>query len=168
MGKRWLTIGALLLVFMGTMAHPIKLTTGRLTLHTNDSTGQLLLNFFVDDFEAHIRQLYPQPPFNLEQPSNEMILSIQDYIKKNVTVWVDAEPGTLTVQKLQPIEQNVCQVQLLIQFKRLLPVHEVKVKNALLFEAYAKQTNMLQLIINKEAPRMLEFYPNRRVEVLRP
>lgn len=157
----------LIFISLGTLtfAHPIKLTTGKLTLHTSESVGNLVLNFFIDDFEAEMRKMYPQPPFNFEQPTGEMTLSIQDYIRKNVKIWVDDQVAALTVKGIQKIEENVCQVQLKVQFKNTLEMKVIKVHNSLLFDAFEKQSNMLHLFVDEDPHRILQFYPSRRESV---
>lgn len=146
-------------------AHPIKLTTGKLVLHSNSLTGSLVLNFFIDDFEAEMRKMYPQPPFSFKQPTEEMSLSIQDYLRKNVKVWVDGQEGELAVEKLQKIEDNVCQVQANIQFKNALEMKLIKVNNSLLFDSFEKQSNMLHLKVDADPLKILQFYPSRRESV---
>lgn len=148
-------------------AHPIKMSTGKLTLQSNEKTAKLLINFFMDDFEAEMRKKYPQPPFVYKQPSDEMKLSIQDYIRKNVSVVVQTDEAEISLSKISVIEDNVCQVQLNLDFKKPLKCQEIKVKNALLFDSFEKQSNVVHLIVDDQSHQILQFYPNKRVVIVK-
>lgn len=164
--KRIVFLVTFLLSFGIAKAHPIKLTTGKLTLSSTDTVADFLLNFFLDDFEPEMRKMYPQPPFNFDDPSDEMKASIQNYVRKNVAIWVDNVPGELFVTQITKLEENVCQVQFKLSFKKAPNLHSIKVRNTLLFSSFEKQSNVIHLFTPGGSHHIMEFYPNRPVEVI--
>lgn len=164
---KWIIIASFL-VFGGALhAHPIKMTTGKVHFISNDTVAQLVFNFFMDDFESELRKMYPQPPFNYAEPSDEMTATIQDYIRKNIDIMVDNVTTKLEVKNIAKIENNVCQVSIDVNYSDALALREIKVRNTLLFLSFSKQSNILHVVVNGESPRILQFYPNHPVNFVR-
>lgn len=154
-----------LLAVEGLSAHPIKMSTGKLQIDTQAKSCELTINFFINDFEPALRKIYPQPPFNYEEPDETMKESILDYIRKNVDVRLDDQSVKFNLRTIREIEDNVCQVTLTGQFPSLDHIHLVTVKNTLLFESFSKQSNIFRLVIDQESPKMLQFFHGAAVRV---
>lgn len=141
-------------------SHPIKLSTGKLEFDMDKQECQLKINFFIDDFEAAIRALYPQPPFDFSHPSQIMKSSIADYIQKNLTIEFKDQPILLSIDSISTIETNVCQVVLKGKYSILPKTKTISIINTLLFETYRKQSNILHVFINERQKDILQFYPS--------
>lgn len=146
-------------------AHPIKMSTGKLQIDTQAKTCELVINFFINDFEPALLKIYPQPPFNYKGPSETMKESILDYIRKNIDVRLDDQSVKFNLQSIREIEDNVCQVTLTGQFPSLDHFDLVTVKNTLLFDSFAKQSNIIRLVIDQDSPKMLQFFHGAAVRV---
>ncbi|MFA9392643.1 MAG: DUF6702 family protein [Prolixibacteraceae bacterium] len=148
----------LLIISTVSWAHPIKMTTGKLELNTKDKTCVLTLNFFIDDFKAILKTIYPLPEFDFEHADENMTVAIQDYISRNFDLMIDHKPVSFLVKNIEQIESNVCQVTLsgnIYSFERF---EIATIKDALFFSSFSKQSNILHLIVNKNTPKILQFY----------
>lgn len=160
---RWIVLVGWLLLGSVLRGHPIKMTTGKVQFHSNDTVAELVFNFFIDDFESEMRKMYPQPPFNYENATEEMIASIQDYIRKNVSFQLGKSISKLSILAVKKIDDNVCQVSMSIYYAASETLKEIKVRNTLLFSSFDKQSNILHVLVDDESPQILQFYPNHPV-----
>lgn len=157
---------AIILSFFGSvlMAHPIKMTTARLEISTTNGNARLTINFFIDDFEPELRKLYPQPSFNFDVPTEDMLASFKSYIQKNVSVALGDSILSFSDINIRRLEENVCQVEINGEATWLKRINHLKVKDTLLFSSFEKQSNILHLIIDEKLVKILQFYPNRPLE----
>ncbi len=151
----------LLLVAMAIQAHPIKMSTAKLQITTKDSVARLMINFFKDDFESEIRKMYPQPPFNLVEPWEDMYPSIEEYIQKNVDISPDGKETSLQLVSVEEGMENVYVVNLQVIANGAWDFSSLNISNTLLFSSFDKQSNVLHVYINDEKPKILQFYPHR-------
>lgn len=152
-------------ISIGLNAHPIKMTTGKLELNISDKTCELTLIFFIDDFESELIKLYPQPAFSYQQPDDVMKGTIVSYIHRNFELKINDIPVESSLDKIEQIEQNVCQVKFSGQFKTTGNSNVVSIKNILLFSSFSKQSNILHFVVDKKEPVILQFYPGTPVRI---
>lgn len=142
-------------------AHPIKMSTAKLQISTSDSIAVLTINFFKDDFENEIRNMYPQPPFNLVEPWEDMYPSIEDYIRKNVDISPDGKETDLHLVNVADGMENVYVVSIRVLAKGNWEFSTLNISNTLLFSSFDKQSNVLHVYIDDEKPKILQFYHHR-------
>ncbi|MEN3324299.1 DUF6702 family protein [Mariniflexile soesokkakense] len=151
----------IVLVFVGVWcvnAHAIKMTTGKLIFDTQHKTCVLTLNFFIDDFETELRKMYPQPPFNYENPGYEMEDTIYNYILDNVAIRFGEIKLKLKLNSITKIEDNVCQVSFKSEVPDIQNFDVFNIKNTLLFSSFNKQSNILHLYVNQEKRQIIRFF----------
>ncbi len=142
----------------GLMAHPLKMTVGKLTLNPASKTLSLTINFFIDDFEAHILKLYPQPAFDFKSPSDVMQGAISNYVNQNLKIALDGEQIILKHGIIKKTEDNVCQLSFFnIPYKTINPA-VISLTNKMLFEAYDTQSNIIHLQKEGGEKTILKFY----------
>lgn len=166
--KKIINILALVLICTSAFAHPIKMTTGKLQIETQNKTGLLTLNFFIDDFEAALRKLYPQPPFNYTEPDEIMKATISRYVLDNFSLTIDEQTVLLELSSIKKIEDNVCQVAFKCELSGITSFKEFTIKDVLLFESFRKQSNILHVKVNQKTPKILQFYPAMPVRRVNP
>jgi hypothetical protein len=152
---------------MPIMAHPIKMTTSKLEINSEDKTVFLSINFFIDDFEAALRKLYPQPAFNYSNPDDYLIMTLNNYINKCFRLTADTNVIVFKYYSLSKMEGNVCQVILLADYAEFKSVKKLTVSNSLLFESYRTQSNILHVFNNSKSSQILQFYPSDDLKVLK-
>ncbi len=160
--KRIQYIFILFILFSGSLvlkAHPIKMTTGKLELNTQQKNCVLTLNFFIDDFESEMRKMYPQPPFDYEAPGEQMIQSIQSYILEQIEIQLADNLVAIEVDTIQKIEDNVCQVKLKGAISGNIKDEVMSIKNTLLFSSFDKQSNIIHVYVDGKKQHILQFFP---------
>ena len=165
--KKFILISLLATITFTISAHPIKMSTSKLVVNTRDHSYQMTLNLFIDDFEPAIRNIYPQPPLNYANPDETMLASIQDYINKNILVKADENQVTLKIVSIEKIDTNVCQVKLTGMSSQNSPVKIITIKNTILFQSFSKQTNVVHVVIDGASPKILQFYPDDAIQVIK-
>lgn len=158
----------MLTMSMVLIAHPIKMSTGKLEINTTEKTCRLTLNFFIDDFKTALKEKVPMAEFDFQQPGEFLTGTIQQYITDNFGLMLDKQAVSFTIEKIDQIEQNVCQLILHGETKNIAQFEVATIKDALLFSSFSKQSNILHLIINNEKPQILQFYkavPVRKVKI---
>lgn len=149
------------------LAHPVKITTGKVQVTTDSSHISVTINFFIDDFESAMRSIYPQPPFDYQLPSDEMLNTISAYLKKNFVVEADKSIINLTIISISKIEDNVCQISLEGLNSLIRSGSTLKITNTLLFSFYKKQSNMIQLSINGADSQFLQFHLSDAIQIIK-
>jgi len=144
------------------IAHPIKMTTGKLVVDSNAKSCELILNFFADDFESTLQKEFPQLPFNYEDPSDEMKSTIDNYVVRQVSVSINEVVIAFTIKSIALIEDNVCQVTFIGDVTPVDVFNTITIKNTLFFDAFDKQSNILHLQLNGKKVAILQFYPSVR------
>lgn len=145
------------------LAHPIKMTTGKLQINTIEKTCLLTLNFFIDDFESEMRKIYPQPPFDYDKPDDIMKGTITDYILTNIEFSIDKNSIKLSLNSIEQIESNVFQITFKGDIKKISAFNLATIKNTLLFSSFSKQSNILHFIVDTNSTQILQFYPSAPV-----
>lgn len=148
------------------LAHPIKMTTGRLEINTDDKTCLLTLNFFIDDFEKVLQEIYPLPKLDFRHPDEITTETIQLYIIHNFDLLIDKKLVQFSINKIEQIESNVCQVSLSGDIYSFDQFELATIKNTLFFAAFSKQSNIVHLIINDKSPQILQFYEAVPVRII--
>lgn len=158
--KKLLLVSVLCLFSVVLAAHPIKMTTGKLSIDTGGNRFSLTLNFFIDDFESELRKMVPQSPFNYTSPDERMTATITDYVKKYVQLYADNEKLSLDFTSVAKIQDNVCQVIFTGVLLRDVEIKQVTIINTLLFSSFDKQSNILHVYLNDSLKDVLQFYPS--------
>ena len=127
-------------------AHPIKMTSAQLNF--NDNKAHFLINFFEDDFEAHLQKTY-RTNIDFDQIEKELKTIVQDYINKHLTLVVNGEIIVLHHIKVEKKANNIIHVTLTSDVLKATP-HTILVTNTLLFEAFENQSNILHILLNGE------------------
>lgn len=141
-------------------AHPIKMTTGRLYFDEEKQRCELLINFFIDDFTAHLSEIYHAEvtQSNIKDPENRLMLL--DYIGKNISIFDGYQQKKLSIDHVELIVENVLQVCIIVQDFNKDSSQEMKIVNSLLFDAYDNQTNILRIELGeKQKSQMIRFTP---------
>ena len=153
-----LLIFIILSISQNLLAHPIKMSTGKINFDTNSNTCTLTINLFNDDFESELRKMYPQPPFNFSKPDEIMVSSIEEYIFKNIKLKIGGKYIELELKSITQPDDNVCQVILTGDIPSIS--NYITVINTILFSSFEKQTNMLHIFKNNQQVQILQFYPS--------
>lgn len=157
--KRFFLVSFLLFLTYSISAHPIKLATGKVHIDISSKHVEVLLNFFIDDFEPAMRQVYPQPSFDYSNQSDIMQITIAGYIQQHLLIQVSDSVTKLKVKSISKLEDNICQVSLEGVNNSIDNGVELSISNTLLFAIYQKQSNMLQVSFDNYRPQMLQFSP---------
>lgn len=139
-------------------AHTIKMTTSKLSIDSQKKTCSITINFFIDDFERELINMYPQSPFEYKNPSNQMKKTIEDYILSNVIIKLNETQVSLELKSIKKIEDNICQVVLNGQLNAIQNFDVITIKNTLLFSSFDKQSNILHLYVDGEKKRVFRFF----------
>jgi hypothetical protein len=144
MKKSTLTAVVLLLTHFYADAHPIKMSTAKLTYDKKGGKLVLLINFFADDFGAHLQKIYRQRQvtFDASGPATDLV---KDYVTKNVTVKVNNVKQVLSMESLLKTEENVVQVKFVIPATRGMHIETLEIYNELLLEAFKDQVNIMHV-----------------------
>ncbi len=119
------------LLSLGPAVHPIKMTTAKLDVHAKRGEVQTTINFFFDDFHAHMASTYS---VDIGQLDETALTAIEAYVQDRFMLQSatgQAIPQRLTDVKM--IDDNVIQVQLK---GSLQPSASFTLLNSLLFDAF--------------------------------
>lgn len=141
----------ILVVFLanaGLKAHPIKMTTGKVTYQEDSGSFKIILNFFIDDFGDHLVEQYNMPQIDFSKRDQNLNSVIQDYIAKNFNFSVNYKVRTYEVTDWEIIEENVAQVRLQTESITDCPI-TIEITNRLLLDAFSNQSNILNIQKNE-------------------
>jgi len=133
----------LMLATTGLMAHPIKMTTSKISYDKKTGELVLLINFFIDDFGAHLGKIYHQRNVNLENSGDTEKSMVNAYVSRKVLLKLNHKASLLKLSALNKIDENVVQATFRLPCKNLSDLKLLEVSNALLFDAFPEQVNVL-------------------------
>ena len=143
---------------MSLKAHPIKMTTGKLEINTKEKTCHLTLNFFIDDFTTALKEIYPLPDFDFQQPDDIVTGTILQYINHHFDLNIDSISIAFRIKTVAKIDSNVAQAQLEGNIQAIDHFVVAEIKDVLLFSIFSKQSNILHVIIDDKDPEILQYY----------
>jgi hypothetical protein len=152
-------IFASLIILLFTLAHPIKLTTGKLRYIPSSGNLELTENFFLDDFESALKKQYRMSALDISNNKTLAKKLIQDYTSSKLNIHVNDKECSFILKDLAVIEDNVLQVKYSMSQKITGKIERIDVLNQLLFEAYDDQVNILHVDIPDKEKVILRFMP---------
>lgn len=145
MKRAFLSLSLICVAVNVLFAHPIKMTTGRLFYNEETQQCELLINFFIDDFSAHLTSTYFTPVTLDYITEDEQQQIITDYIQQKVAIYDGGAKKSLTTVSCKIIEENVLQVRFICYNFNWNSTNDIKVLNSLLLEAFDNQSNILHI-----------------------
>jgi len=147
-------------------AHPIKMTTSKLSYDKKTNELTLTINFFEDDFSAHLEKLYHRRNIDFATVDDIESSMVAGYVAKKMLVKANKKTIAFQLGSIKRVEENVVQV------KFSVPVSDVKIKsleisNALLFDAFAEQVNTMHLDLPGATINVLQFIPSDSFKVIK-
>lgn len=142
-----ITIGPLFLllsILTFAYAHPIKMTVCILTSGKDKNSIKVELNFFADDFQAHLSQVYQSEIelSTLEEETKEQIIT---YIKRHFYINVEGQILPLIYSNYS-LKDNVFHIEFKCDnFLSIIKEKELLITNTLLFKAFEDQTNIMRI-----------------------
>ncbi len=134
----------LLVLFLSVLsfAHPIKITTSKITISNTDKS--ITINFFTDDFQAHLSSLFRQQ-IELSEISKSETELILAYTREHFKLKLNGTETKLTFVSVTPLENNVVQLKLRVQ--SAATIQKVDLSNTLLLETFDNQSNIVHLYL---------------------
>lgn len=156
-----LVLSLLLAGICSVEAHPIKMTTSKLTLDRKTGQLTLVMNFFIDDFEAHLQKIYHQRNLRLASGGDQEKSMINAYVAKKLLIKANRQALLLKLSSVKKLEDNVLQVAFNIPIASV-NFKQLEITNVLLFDAFPQeQVNIVHLDLQTkvESP-VLQFSPS--------
>jgi len=158
MMRKVLLIVGFLLIGQGSIAHPIKMTTSKLSYDKKSGDFTLIINFFMDDFSAHLERIYHQRAISFSNPPDSEKGMVNVYVNKKLLVKINKKPVAAGLTSLKKIEDNVVQAAFTINAGKGTNVKFIEISNALLFDSFPEQVNILHLDLPWKTERnVLQF-----------
>jgi hypothetical protein len=154
MKKFTLTAVVLFLTHFYADAHPIKMSTAKLTYDRKGGKLVLVINFFADDFGAHLQKIYRQRQVMFD-PSGPATDLVKDYITKKVTVNINNVKQVLSMKSLIKTEENVVQAEFVIPGIRGMHIETLEIYNELLLEAFKDQVNIMHVDLDGDGDSII-------------
>lgn len=134
-----------LLISSALHAHPLKMCVGKLDYNTELQQSQLSLSFFIDDFSAHLSELYQLPVTEENITEREPLEIIADYVSKRFALYLGRDVLKMQLTDAFIAEENVLKVSFTIAGLNPSEISEIKIFNSLLFDAFPTQINVLNI-----------------------
>lgn len=135
-----------LVLISSSMAHPLKMTTGKIVINTEEKNLEVTINFFLDDFLDHLQLTYLM---NIDSLGDSALEVIEEYVNQNFQIQInEGENQILTLTSAEIVSENVLQIGLKNMENSIEQINSVKISNTLLFDAFPKeQANILHVNI---------------------
>jgi hypothetical protein len=161
------TVGVFLLALLAfkANAHPIKMTTSKLLYDKKANELTLTINFFEDDFSAHLERLYHRRHIDFATVDDIESSMIAGYVAKKMLLKANKKSLTLQLNSVKRIEENVVQVKLILPLPKT-KIKSLEISDALLFDAFAEQVNIMHLDLPGTTSNVLQFTPSDSYKVL--
>ncbi len=161
-------IGAFLLALLAfkANAHPIKMTTSKLLYDKKAKELVLTINFFEDDFSAHLEKLYHRKNIDFAVVDDTEGSMVAGYVAKKMLLKVNKKPLTLQLNSVKRIEDNVVQVRLILPLPKT-KVKSLEISDALLFDAFAEQVNIMHIELPGTTSNVQQFIPSDSYKVIK-
>lgn len=151
----------LLISFFSTaVAHPIKMSTGKIVYNKDLGVLVLAVNLFQDDFSEHLKKVYRLEKINFFDSDKQTREVVADYINKGLSIKINGNKMPLQFHSIKSIEDNVVQVKLHIPLAKGSKIRQLDIYNELLFEAFKDQVNVVHEDLDGDgASNIFRFYP---------
>lgn len=161
MKKIVLVLSFLLVGICSVQAHPIKMTTSKMSLEKKSGQLTIVINFFIDDFGAHLQKIYHQRNLKLENAGDQEKAMINAYVAKKLLIKVNRQALILKLNSVKKSEDNVLQVAFTIPLASV-NIKQLEITNLLLFDAFPdEQVNIVHLDLqSKVEASVLQFSPS--------
>lgn len=149
------------LVILSVQAHPVKMSTAHLNFMDGD--GSVVFTFFQDDFKSHLSEKYVTEVDLHSEEHHENVLS--HYINENFTLEINGKLQNMKLVAVEFLDDNRVDVD--FEFHYHGAIKTVSVHNALLFDAYEEQSNLVYVNpFNGRNKQILRFTSEDSVKVL--
>ncbi len=133
------------LFVLNAFAHPIKMTTAKLSYDKKANELILLINFFEDDFAAHLEKIYHKRGVDFLSSSDVEKKMVATYVNRRFVVKLNKKQSPLLLQSMKHIEDNVMQARFSVAVPKGQELRLMEFTNALLFDAFHEQVNIMHL-----------------------
>lgn len=140
------------LVCFGLLAysHPLHLTFTNLEFKTQNSHWLLTIKVFSDDFASDLKMANGSDAIIDKKTKNsETELILKKWLENRFRIWFDSKPVEFDTWKFEGFKVKDDASWLTYTFTAPLPVVEIKIRNALLFDLHADQKNLFILTMGQ-------------------
>lgn len=149
-----------LLVF-NVQAHPVKMSTAHLSFMEGD--GSVVFTFFLDDFKKHLSEKYLTDVDLHSTEHQESVLS--HYINEKFALEINGKSHPIKLVAVEFLDENRVDVD--FEFHYHGDIKTVNVHNALLFDAFEEQSNLVYVTPFKgKNKQILRFTPGDTEKLL--
>ncbi|WP_258104221.1 DUF6702 family protein [Marinoscillum sp. MHG1-6] len=148
---------AVSLMSFTSIIHPLKMTTSKIVIDQSSKEVEVVTNFFFDDFQMHLMNLYQTDISPLKKDEKEVI---QDYIQNNFIISFNTDGIiNLNLSSAKFIEKNVLQVHMKGQIISTRQLEKIDLTNTLLLDAFPQeQENIVHIKLKgSEHTKILHF-----------
>ena len=156
----FLLLGLMVFSLGNISAHPIKMTTSKLSFDKRTGQLTLLVNFFIDDFGAHLQKIYHQRSLKLESAGEQEKSMINAYVAKKLLLKINRVPMVLKLNAVKKLEENVLQATFIIPAVSGGNMRQLEITNTVLFDAFEEQVNVLHIDLPTKQATVLQFTPS--------
>jgi len=162
------TVGVFLLTLLAfkANAHPIKMTTSKLLYDKKANELILTINFFEDDFSAQLEKLYHRKNIDFAVVDDTEGSMVAGYVAKKMLLKANKKPLTLQLSSIKRIEENVVQVKLILWLPKT-KIKSLEISDALLFDAFAEQVNIMHVELPGTTSNVQQFISSDSYKVLK-
>lgn len=133
------------------IAHPIKMSTGKVSYNKEQRNIEVTLNFFIDDFLQHLKVIYHSQDLDFKEMSKDALSIVEDYIRNKLKISVNFKPYELKILTTNIIEENVFQVILILDNFNPQYIKTIEISNELLIDAFKDQSNIIHIQMDKDS-----------------
>jgi len=136
----------LLLLFWLNIFHPFYVSVTEIVHNKNTGTVQVSVRIFFDDFEKALEKKY-KTKVNILKPTDRKQVDalIALYIKDHLKISTNAKSLDLKYQGYE-IEEDAAWCY--FETSKVAAIKQLDVKNDILFEQHASQSNMIHVIVD--------------------
>ena len=143
---KWLLMYSLSVHFLP--VHPIFVSVTQIEHNAKEKSLEISCKIFTDDFEKVLRTIHKLKIDLLDNSlQNKMAPLVFAYINKHLQVKVNGKPVRL---KWVGYEQNEEGIMSFLQVDDVSSVHNIEVKNDILYEYKSEQLSLIHVIVNGE------------------
>lgn len=154
-------VAFVLLFVFSVQAHPVKMSTAHLNFMDGD--GSVVFTFFQDDFKSHLSEKYLTEVDLESKEHHQNVLS--HYINENFTLEINGKVQNMKLVAVEFLDDNRVDVD--FEFHYHGHIKTVSVHNALLFDAYDEQSNLVYVNpFDGRNKQILRFTSEEPVKIL--
>ena len=151
-------------LFAFTIFHKYYISVTQINYIQDEQSVQMISRIFIDDFEKVLRERYDE---NIvlagKGESKDVDLYIESYLKNKISVKINGEDMKLNfIGKEYDLDIMLCYIEI----EHVKDIESIEISNAVLFEVFEAQQNMIKTKINSKQKSFL-LNRNNKTAVLK-